>query len=298
MQDIENFCQYASPVRALFGQVANGLDQPARVTLQQGLQHAIHLTVVEGAEHGAHIGGQYLALTEGDGLIGEAHGIAHRTIGRATQQPQRIFFKGYLFDTQYMGQVLDHPLRRHVLQGELQAAREDSHRQLLRIGGSQQELDVGWRLFEGFQQGVERVRRQHVHFVDQVDLEAPAAWGVLHVVEQLTGVFDLGAAGGIDFDQVDKTTFIDLLADRAHTAGRGADAGFAVQALGDDPRNGGLAHPTGTGKQIGVVQPLAVERVDQGLEHMGLADHFAERARTPFTCKNLITHRKPSRQGG
>jgi len=27
---------------------------------------------------------------------------------------------------------------------------------------------------------------------------------------------------------------------------------------------------------------------------MGLADHFAERARTPFTCKNLITHGKPS----
>gem|GEM_PF-3701546 len=39
-----------------------------------------------------------------------------------------------------------------------------------------------------------------------------------------------------------------------------------------------------------MVQALIVERIDQGLEHMGLADHFAERARTPFTCKNLITH--------
>ncbi|MCY1556771.1 hypothetical protein D9M68_935530 [compost metagenome] len=44
------------------------------------------------------------------------------------------------------------------------------------------------------------------------------------------------------------------------------------------------------------MQALAIESVDQRLEHMGLADHFAERAWTPLTCKNLITHRKPSRE--
>jgi len=43
-----------------------------------------------------------------------------------------------------------------------------------------------------------------------------------------------------------------------------------------------------------MVQALTVQGVDQSLEHMRLADHFAERARTPFTCKNLITHGKPS----
>jgi hypothetical protein len=45
-----------------------------------------------------------------------------------------------------------------------------------------------------------------------------------------------------------------------------------------------------------MVQTLAIERIDQRLEHMRLANHFVERARTPLACKNLITHRNPSRE--
>ncbi|MNS09391.1 hypothetical protein D3C72_408780 [compost metagenome] len=135
-----------------------------------------------------------------------------------------------------------------------------------------------------------------MHFVDQVDLEAPTARGVLHVVEQFAGIFDLGAARGVDLDQVDKAAFVDFATHRAFATGGRSDTCLAVKAFGNDPRDGGLADPTGTGEEVGVVQPLAVQGIDQSLEHMGLADHFAERARTPFTCKNLITHRKPSQR--
>src|SRR5690606_15262646 len=75
-----------------------------------------------------------------------------------------------------------------------------------------------------------------------------------------------------------------------------ADAGFAIQAFGNNPRNRCLAHATGAREQIGVVQSLAIERIDKRPEHMSLANHFVERARTPLTCKNLITHRNPSRE--
>ncbi len=292
MQHIEHLGQHASPVRPLLGQVAHGLEQGPGIAFEQRLQHPVDLTMIEAAEHGPHIGGQHLAFAKGDGLVSQAHGVAHRTIGRAPQQPQGIRLEWHVFGGQNMAEVLDHPLRAHVLQRELQAARQDGGRQFLRVGGGEDELDVGRRLFQRLEQGVERVGREHVHFVDQVDLEAPTARGVLHVIEQFAGVLDLGAAGGVDLDQVDETAFVDLPAYRTGAAGRGGDAGFAVQALGDDTGNGGLAHAPGTGEQVGVVQALVVQGIDQGLEHMGLADHFAERARTPFTCKNLITHRK------
>ncbi|MNZ86193.1 hypothetical protein D3C78_1050100 [compost metagenome] len=291
MQHIENLGQHPGPIRPLFGQMTHRLEQRARVALQQRLQHAVDLAMIEGTEHRPHIGGQHLALAEGNRLIGQAHRVAHRAVGGTPQQPQRIHFEGDLLDGQHMGQVLDHPLRRHVLQRELQAARKDGDRQLLRVGGGEQELDVGRRLFEGLEQGVERVRGQHVHFVDQVDLVAAAAGRVLHVVEQLAGVLDLGPAGGIHLDQVDETPLVDLPAYRALAARRRADALLAIQALGQDACDGGLTHATGAREQIGMVQPLVVQRIDQGLEHMGLADHFAERARTPLTGKNLITHR-------
>ncbi len=270
--------------------MANTFEQGTGITFEQRLQHAIDLAVVECAEHGTHIGSQYLALAKGDGLVGQAHGIAHRTIGGAAQQPEGIFLERYVLGSQHVIEVFNHPLRRHVLQRELQTARQHGDRQLLRIGGGQQELDVGRRLFQGLEQRVERAGGEHVHFVDQVDLEASTTRRILHVVQQLAGILDLGTAGGVHFDQIDEAPLIDLPAYRAGAAGGGADAGLTVQALGQNARDGGLADPTGTGEQVGVVQALAVQCVDQGLEHMGLADHFAERARTPFTCKNLITH--------
>ena len=297
VQHIENFREHAVPVRALLRQVAHGLEQRLGVAFDQRVQHVEDLPMVEGAEHGTHIRGHDLAFTKGDGLVGEAHGIAHRTIGSAAEQPQGVVFERHVLDTQHVGQMLDHTLGGHVFQGELQAPRQNRCRKFLRISGGQDEFDVGRRLFQGFQQGVEGMAGEHVHFVDQVDLEAATARRVLHVVEQLAGVFDLGAAGGVDLDQVDETPFIDFPAHRTGAARRGGDAGFTVQAFGDDACNGGLAHPPSTGEQVGVVQPLAVQGIDQSLEHMGLADHFAERARTPFTCKNLITHRKPSQLG-
>ena len=103
-----------------------------------------------------------------------------------------------------MGQVLNDSLRRHVFQRELQAARQDGHWQLLRIGGREQELDVGRRLFEGLEQRVERVRREHVYFVDQVDLVASTTRRVPHVVQQFARVLDLGAACSVHLDQVDE----------------------------------------------------------------------------------------------
>ncbi|KPX97188.1 Uncharacterized protein ALO63_05623 [Pseudomonas amygdali pv. mori] len=294
VQNIENFREHTIPVRPLLGQVAYRLQHTASVAFQQRSQHIEHLTMIQCAEHGAHIGSHDLAFTKGNGLIGQAHRVTHRTVGSAPEQPQRIVFERHILDAQYVGQMFDHTFGRHVFQRELQATRQNGRRQLLRIGGSEDELDVGRRLFKRLEQGVERVTGEHVHFVDQVDLEATATWRVLHVIQQFARVFDLGAAGGVDLDQVDETAFIDLFAHRASATGRGGDAGLAVQALGDDPRDSGLADASRAGEQIGMVQALAVQRVDQGLQHMSLADHFAERARTPFTCKDLITHLKPS----
>ena len=270
--------------------MTHGFKQRARIAFDQGVQQVKHLAVIQRAEHGAHIARQHFAFAKRNRLIGQAHGIAHRAVGRTAQQPQRVIFKRDVFDTEHVAQMLNHTLRGHVLERELQATGQNGRWQLLRIGGRQDELDVGRRLFEGFEQRIERVTGEHVHFVDQVDLEAPTARRVLHVIEQLTGVFDLGAAGGVDLDQVNKPAFVDFAAHRAFAARGRGDTCFTVQAFGDDPRNGGLAHATGTGKQVGVMQALTVQGIDQSLEHMGLADHFAERARTPFTCKNLITH--------
>ncbi len=138
---------------------------------------------------------------------------------------------------------------------------------------------------------------KHVHLVDQVHLEAAPAGCVLHVFQQFAGVLDLGAGGGIHFDQIHEPAVVDFPAGGAFAAGCGGNAGFAIQRLGENPGDSGLAHAAGAGKQEGMVQPLLVERVGQGADHMLLADQFMEGAGPPFAGQNLIAH-AATRQGG
>ena len=186
--------------------------------------------------------------------------------------------------------------RRQRLEAELQAARQDGHRQFLRIGGGEQELHMGRRLLQRLQQRVERVRGEHVHFVDQIDLVAATAGRVLHVFQQLTGILHLGAAGGIHLDQIDKTAFADFLTGGTNAARAAADAFLAIEAAGQDAGDGGLANTPGTGEQIGVVQAILIERVHQRPGNVFLAHQFIEGARAILAGKNLVTHGTPAKR--
>ena len=71
------------------------------------------------------------------------------------------------------------------------------------IGRREDEEARRWRLFEGLEQRVEGLLRQHVHLVDQVHLVASAQRHVGRLVAQLADVVDPRVGGGVDLDQVD-----------------------------------------------------------------------------------------------
>ena len=80
-----------------------------------------------------------------------------------------------------------------------------------------------------------------MHLVDQVHLVAPPGGRVLHVIEQVAGIVDLGLRRGIDLDEVDETPLVDLPARAARAAGFRSDALLAIQGLRQDARDRGLA---------------------------------------------------------
>ena len=129
--------------------------------------------------------------------------------------------------------------------------------------------------------------------IDQVHLEATPARRVLHVLQQLAGILNLGAGGGIDLDQVHEAAGVDFPTGGALPARRGGHTDLAVQRLGENPGDGGFAHPARTGEQKSVMQPLPVERVSQRTDHMLLADQFVKGAGAPFAGQNLIAHEAP-----
>ena len=74
------------------------------------------------------------------------------------------------------------------------------------------------RLFKRLQQGIERVFRQHVHFVDDVNFIARGYGGIAHRLNNLTHIVNASVACGIHFDDVNVPPFGDSNARLAHSA--------------------------------------------------------------------------------
>ncbi len=146
------------------------------------------------------------------------------------------------------------------------------------------------RLLQSLQQGVETVGGQHVYLINQVHLEPAPAGSILHVFQQVARIFDLGSRRGVHFQQIHETAFIDFPASGALTAGRGGNAGFTIQRLGENPRQRGFAHAASAGKQKGMMQSLPVERVGQRPHDGLLTDQLVKGSGPPFAGQNLIAH--------
>ena len=190
-----------------------------------------------------------------------------------------------------------HRLRRHRAQRKLQATRQHRHRYLLRIGRCQDEFQIFGRLFQRLEHGIESRVRQHVHFVDHEDLEAPLHGLVNGLLQQALNFIDAPVGGGIELGVIDKTPRINGAAHLAHAARLGGDAALpvcahAIERFGQNARHRGFAHAARAGEEIGMVQPLLRERIRQSLHHMLLAHHLGEALGAVFAGKDEVRHRR------
>jgi hypothetical protein len=105
---------------------------------------------------------------------------------------------------------------RDAAQVEPLAAAEHRDRQLVDLGGGEQELHMRRRFLKCLEQGIESIARQHVNFVDDVDLVARRDGGIAHRLDDLAHVVDAGVAGRVHLDHVDVAAFGDGAAGLAH----------------------------------------------------------------------------------
>ena len=251
------------------------------------------------------------------GAVGEAqhlpHGIgvhdAGRMRDRLVEQRQRVAhraFRGARDDAERFRLDLDAFLLRDVRQMPHQhvgldaaqvktlAARQHRHRNLADLGRGEHEFGVLRRLLQRLQEGVERRRRQHVDFVDDVDLVARARRRIAHAVIDLAHVVDAGVRGGVHLQHVHVPAFHDRLAMHAecrHRDGRPlhrAVGQFVVQRAGQDARGGGLADAADAGEDPGLRNAPGLERVRDGADHGLLADQIVEAGGPIFARQHAI----------
>ena len=168
---------------------------------------------------------------------------------------------------------------------ETLAAGEHRHRHFPDLGGGEDELHMLGRLLERLQQAVEGRLRQHVDFVDDVDLVAGDGRAVARGLDDLADVVDAGVRGGVHLDHVDMAAFHDggvVLALLVHVDGRLVD--LAGDGIVQRPRKdaGGrrLADAADAGEHVGLGDAAGAEGVGQRADHRLLADEVGEGVRT------------------
>ncbi len=238
----------------------------------------------------------------GDGLVEQGKRVAHRALGGAGDQRQRIVVDLDLLQVADRGEVADQHVGLDPAQVEAQAARAHRHRHFFDLGGREQELDVFRRLFQRLQQAVESRLGQHVHFVDDIDLGPRHHRHVARAFDDLADVVDAGVRGRVHLDDVDMARFQDRLAMHAefvHVDGRPVDGGppvargkFVIEGAGEDARGRGLADAAHAREHIGLMDAADVEGVGQGADHRLLADQILETARPIFARQHAIDARR------
>ena len=255
------------------------------------------------AEHRQHVRFLDLVAAEADELVQRRLGIAHGPLGSPGDGIERRRVDLDLLQPRNVRQVFGDQGGRDAPQIEPLAARQDGRQDLLRVRRGKHELHMLRRLLQRLEQRVEGCRREHVDFVNDVDLEARAGRGVFAGLAQLANLLHAVIAGAVDLEHVQRAPFGDFLAARVAVVEVRFGAAAAIEAFGEDAGDGGLAGAARAAKQVGVRNPLLLDRAGQRLRDVFLPHHVPEELRAIFASDDLITHttanelrQKPQRQ--
>ena len=198
----------------------------------------------------------------------------------------------------FLGRDIGEMRHQHVgidpAQIEALAARQHRDRHFSDFGGGEHEFGVLRRLFQRLEERVERRGREHVDFVDDVDLVAGAGRRIAHAVVDLAHVVDAGMGCGVHFQHVHVPAFHDRLAMHArhrHVDGRPLHRSvrqFVIQRAGENSRGGGFSDAAHPGQDPGLRNPAGFEGVRNGADHGVLADQIVEAGGTVFPRQHAI----------
>ena len=94
-------------------------------------------------------------------------------------------------------------MRLNAAQIEPLTAGAHSDRNLFDLGRREQKFHMVGRLFQGFQETVESLFGEHMHFVDNIDFCACHDRLVACALDDLAHIIDPGMRGGVHFDDID-----------------------------------------------------------------------------------------------
>jgi len=153
---------------------------------------------------------------------------------------------------------------------------------------------MGRGFFECFQQGVESTGRQHVDFVNDVDLVVRFSRHEIDFVCDPTDIVDAVIGGRVHFDHIEQGAVENAAADLALVAGIAVLGVETVDGPGENLGQRGLTGAAGAAEQIGMGDLAADDRLAQGKNRVFLLYNFIKSTGAPFTIEGQIGHGRTS----
>src|SRR3990172_11188280 len=233
----------------------NNIQTPQGVFCYYGAEEFEEYGPVHEAEGLGDLAGLYRAGSEGEGLVEEALSVPEAAVRLPGYGKEGVSLVAYPLLGKYLFEVCLDAGEGDPPEVEALAPGEYGQRDFMDLGGGEYEYGVRGRLLEGLKEGVKGGSGEHVDLVYYID-PVPAARGHVHyVLPQLPDVFHPRVRGAVYLEDVHRRTRCYAPAGLAVVAGRGCGAGRAVEALGEYPGRGGLAHAPGPGEEGGVGDP-------------------------------------------
>jgi len=286
----DNTSQELTHILPLFQQRIDLPEQTRRIPRQEAVREDLECFLGDRAKNGLEVLVPDLHAAIGNGLVQKALGIPHAAFGGPCDQVQSLVADLDPFFVRYFPELCGDLGERDPLEAVTLAAGMDRGGDLLGLGGGKDENDMGRRLFEGLEEGVERLVREHVNLVDHIDLVLPADGRVLYGLSELANMFNAAVRGAVDLDHIHRGACRGLKARIAFAARRGRRTFLAVQSLGKDARRCGLSHSPRAGEQKGMGQTVRRNGVLEGPGDVALTDHVLEHLGTPFSREHLVAH--------
>jgi len=172
---------------------------------------------------------------------------------------------------------------------EALAAGDDGREHLLAFRCRKDEFDVRRGFLKGFEESVEGRLREHVHLVDDVDLVGALGRAVLAVLAQVAHLLHGVVGGPVDLNHVYATAGHDRLNEVGLRVEIDSGLGGPVKRAGQQAGGAGLSGAAWADEQIGVGEPLPLNRIGERADDVFLPYEVAKTPGPPPTGNDLIS---------
>ncbi len=133
---------------------------------------------------------------------------------------------------------------------------------------------MGRRFLQSLEQGIESLRREHVHFVDNIHFVPAEGGGVLDSFPKVPNLFNPPIGSRVHLNYVHRRAAVYPLAELALVAGlgHGTLGAETVDPLSQYLCRRRLAGASGAGKKVGMGQLAGGKGILQGFYYMFLTD--------------------------